>query len=390
MEEVINLKTIKPVRGLATVELFDSTGKKIKEVKSENMITTHTKNHLKWDMKEDFFRGCPGNLPAEPTYCLDNIALTTANITPTDAALEDAGVAIGWCNKAAYSGSDIFRGTLNTAESYASNDKVHWVFDWPTHSANGTFQTIVWGRIATGWPLNGFHAFTKIFLGLLSASQTDFTGLDYYDGFLWTNRSGLLEKRSIDNVYEVIDSFSMPSGGSTSRGFCFGGDFLWHLTRYYVYKIDPSDRTVVDSIPTPEKDMADIIWKDGLLWLGNGSKFFILDPISKTVVADFIPPVGCYKGHFTLDGNSIWVRRDYWAYKVDLTSKSILNVVYIPSSSQPLDIALDEEGALAVITKKDLVKIPDIQIGAKALLPQPITKTSDNTMKVTYEFIFEE
>jgi len=59
-----------------------------------------------WDMKEDFFRGCPGTLPAEPAYPLSHIALYSSSDPEADEPLPDLGSLIGWCNKTAYSGSN--------------------------------------------------------------------------------------------------------------------------------------------------------------------------------------------------------------------------------------------------------------------------------------------
>ena len=63
------------------------------------------------------------------------------------------GNVLGWANTATYSGTDTLRGRgINTIESglQATGLEVKLVFDWPTNAANGTFQTLGFGRLNTG------------------------------------------------------------------------------------------------------------------------------------------------------------------------------------------------------------------------------------------------
>lgn len=64
------------------------------------------------------------------------------------------GELIGYTDKgSSYSGSDILKGTINTAETKLGTEGdgvLHFVFDFPTHVANGSFQSIWWiGDITT-------------------------------------------------------------------------------------------------------------------------------------------------------------------------------------------------------------------------------------------------
>src|SRR5690606_15738890 len=53
------------------------------------------------------------------------------------------GNEIGWAlTTGPYSGSDEKRGSYNTSESFTTQEQVHIVIDFPTHAANGTFQSI--------------------------------------------------------------------------------------------------------------------------------------------------------------------------------------------------------------------------------------------------------
>lgn len=75
--------------------------------------------------------------------------MLTDNTSPVpQTATVFPGNLIGYANATAYTGSDTQRGTLNTAESGfdIQNMVMKFVFDWPTHAANGTFRTVGFGR----------------------------------------------------------------------------------------------------------------------------------------------------------------------------------------------------------------------------------------------------
>jgi len=379
-----------PVKGFVTVELFDKYGDKIKTVRSHNIIRKQTKDHMRWKMKEDFFRGCPGTLPSEPRYCFNNIVLSTATTTPQESGLEDTGEIVGWANKSTYSGSDAHRGTINTSESYATNDKVHWVFDWPTHAANGTFQTILWGNIDTTGKTFLTEYYTLKTLGSI------FNGITWGGGYYWLCDNSADKIHKMNSNYEIIESYNAPD--SIPNGITWGGGFLWLSGANYhkIYKIDPSNMTVISSIPSPENIPQGLAWYDNSLWVTCGTSAMIkkLNPSTGAVLNTIITPVSDVRG-FTFDNNgNIWVvdRSKQKVCKFNPNTSTILVVLY-DTSGLPTDIVLNDDGTLTILRTEYssyLIKHYDLQIGARTLLPQPVTKTSTNTMKVQYDFIFED
>jgi len=153
-QEIVKIKEKNgDIQGIATIQLFDAkTGALELEAKTHNIIYQAVYDWLKsyqWD------KFCAGAFNKTNTYQgyfnMDNIYLTTSTLpegTPYNLFNYD-GKLIGWANKATYSGSDTQRGTPNSAETYTNDEKIHWVFDWPTHAANGTFQTIIWSNTLT-------------------------------------------------------------------------------------------------------------------------------------------------------------------------------------------------------------------------------------------------
>lgn len=74
------------------------------------------------------------------------------------------GTYLGWANTyLTYSGDDAKRGTINLGESYFDVEagKLRLVYDWPSHSANGSFQSVAFADLrydATTYPTH--HAST--------------------------------------------------------------------------------------------------------------------------------------------------------------------------------------------------------------------------------------
>ena len=165
--------------GVYTVQLFDTNGNLIEEAVSENVVS---KIPYAEAYKHKVFRALYEGID----YAGDNGTITStkgsiyhrgsnrtfiyginqgyaSNICLMNSdgfGEEDAfdpwviGDLIGWANcHLTYSGSDTKKGTLNTAESsyvtnYLPNSRVptsytaNYVFDFPTHCANGTFDNI--------------------------------------------------------------------------------------------------------------------------------------------------------------------------------------------------------------------------------------------------------
>jgi len=375
-----------PVKGFVTVELFDKYGDKIKTVKSKNMITQFAKAHMIWDMKEDFFRGCPGTLPSEPGYYLNNIILTSSTATPQDIPLQETGSVIGWADKTAYSGSDVYRGTLNTAESYATNDRVHWVFDWPTHAANGTFQTIIWGN--------------KVGLNQIDASYIRYTQFDYTAYALtiinedyWITSSGRI--RRYDSNFALLASYNSPA--SSPKGITHGNNYLWvSCGDNKIYKMDISNMSVISSYSSPATDPRGLTWYDNKLYVVCGdNKIYELNPVTGAVVHSFTSPMANTTDiAFDNDGNIWTANGSYDINRYNLNNGNLLNSLRGPDSYLQGVFLMENNKLIFMYCRGGywsyLIKVDNLNIGARTLLPQPVTKTSTNTMKVQYDFIFED
>jgi len=374
-----------PVKGFVTVELFDKYGDKIQTVRSHNIIRKPAKDHMIWDMKEDFFRGCPGTLPSEPHYCFNNIVLSTATTTPQESGLSDTGVIIGWANKTAYSGSDVYRGTINTSESYATNDKVHWVFDWPTHAANGTFQTILWGNISN-------FAFTA-FVSLMVDTSYYLSDIALGGGYYWlVNYGNTIIKMSSN--YEILGTYSLAN--TNLIGITWGNNFLWvsDTNGNKIHKINPENMSIVSSFSAPSNTVRGLAWYNNSLWVvcSSDNTLYELNPATGTVISSLVmPKPNVYGVCFDNNGNIFFTINDLFVYKMDRNTGNITSMLDI-QKPYTRGIILNEDNTLLTVqlNARTITKVYDVQIGARTLLPQPVTKTSTNTMKVQYDFIFED
>ncbi|SKA99748.1 hypothetical protein SAMN05443428_1383 [Caloramator quimbayensis] len=145
------LKDERGIKGKVLVELFDSkTNKKVKEAYTENIIPDLF-------FKDMFIRHFAGGImgigPRESDYYNNNFECIylTDSTKPESANTERiSGNITGYAYRnTEYSGTDPLRGTINKAESKMelANGKIRvtFVFDFPTHAANGKFESIYWG-----------------------------------------------------------------------------------------------------------------------------------------------------------------------------------------------------------------------------------------------------
>lgn len=93
---------------------------------------------------------------------------------------------------------------------------------------------------------------------------------------------------------EIIGS--IPSPGSEPRGLTWDGEYLWCADADLdsVYKLDPSDGTVISSLRfSLELDYGGITWSDDdNIWIANGSKIYKVNTSDGIVIESFGCPGG--------------------------------------------------------------------------------------------------
>lgn len=433
------------VRGEVTVKLINDTTKKIEEeVKVENKISKSALQAIQLSQREIFFSKIDSNLNksvydkfGSGPYMIRLISgqfrdgqenTTFYDLDKRERVLspyysyenlKTIGGTVGHSFFGTYTGTSTLRGSLNLAESYATNKRIHIVLDWPTHASNGTISALGtfedystsisydpsdYNPVPLRWLYDTYYTFApkppdgKWLFGIAEDHNTG-------DAFLLltnnkTNSESYFEvfKFGIDGTYTLIGSITMGSNHNKSRvkmtvingnvfvGFqgyvCKVGDKVYGNTNFanfglgfgsyggYIYglkdsktvvKVDPSNMTVVESI-----DIGNI---DTLF--SNG----VEEAVFNDRLSYFYKRLDDYTPSF---------------FVVDLSQKRILSYLNVK-----------KEFGFSYVAKSVFKGIPVfiddyfnfaynvLDVWSFVNLPSPVTKTSAQTLKIEYDFIFE-
>lgn len=418
--EVLKKKLIMPFTGTATVKLYDSlTGKQTYEAKSENRISAAFGNIAYLD---GFYYPMLDNTQKSLlqdiyyTYPFRVMALTTGDIPedPYDYWTwgDIIGYADGWYT---YSGSDILKGTVNKGEWTRSTGLKHFVIDFPTHAANGTFKSIYWtggaSSLSEAQPpvINKVYLKNSIVVGTSSANLSscnlcvDETNLYYltpgnktiivYDKVTEQRKSDItLSVATKAIAYDGTNFWLLISDGSfkkTDKSFNV-------IASYNKSAVLPGD--LVSSV-----DYSDIAVTANYIFISyngctdtSGSSSKYKNCIAKynkdgTFVSKADVYSGTsYRGYITeIPNNKLWVmiygsrcvqvNEDLSIYgSTDLTSCYYYSICW--------DKARQTLFAYSSMNYGSISEYYVVPAAAHTRLPEPVTKTPTNTMKIQYDF----
>lgn len=419
--EVLKKKLIMPVTGTATIKLFDSlTGKQTYEAKSENRISAAFGNVAYLDtfyypMLDNSSNDLLRNIYT--TYPFRVIALTTGDIPedPYDYWTwgDIVGYADGWYT---YSGSHVLKGTVNKGEWSRSTGLKHFVIDFPTHAANGTFKSIYW----TGGENNLSEAqppvINKIYLKDSVVAGTSSVGI-YSSSNLCVDEINLYHLVGTSQTVRVYDKVTKQRKSDitlsvTAKAIAYDGMNFWLLISDGSFKKTDKSFNVIGSynksavLPgdlVSSVDYTDIAVTANYIFVtysgctdtsGSSSKY-------KNCIAKynkdgtFVSKVDIYsgtsyKGYITeIPNNKLWVmiygsrcvqvNEDLSVYgSTDLTSCYYYSVCWDEARQSLFAYSSTNYGLIA-----EYYVVP---AAAHTLLPEPITKTPTNTMKIQYDF----
>lgn len=449
VETLRKKKPLGGIRGLATIELFNSnTGEIVYKAETENVINNSVGRLIFFDC---FYRRlrCKGSvtstyikLPFKRLYLSDYTGIEDSN------EKYFKGEVIGWADKdEPYSGSSTLQGTINLGESYSefmSDGKIrmHFVFDFPTHTANGTFQTIYWYQDVVK---NSVYSTEINLFGTSTVENKHSVICDYISYYCsdYENTGYYLYSKSISGVYyKVFRSFNLDT--STNK-----------QTEYmYFYKEDGSKITDSESVNGMCADNLNLylyynressidIYKfklDGT-WVSKTTKAATsyknssgITPVIKDFsVIEGVPYMsiyyridGAYECHLLKlnenfgvvedqiittpsYGGSTWhilsvaKTKEYWI----LGDSNNRHFLYDNSFKLLLDNVNFSTGISSVTKRYFYSKnhsygyclacgsyyvyyvFGPATIGAQTLLAAPVTKTPTNTMKIQYDFIID-
>ncbi|MEG1256419.1 hypothetical protein [Clostridium sp.] len=446
-------KPLSDMKGIATIELFNAeTGEKIYKAETENLINNAVGRLMFFEAFYRKLRVGGGVDTSYVTFPFKRIYLS--NHTGLENAEEKyfKGEVIGYADKdETYSGSSTLRGTVNLSESYSvfTSDgkiKLHFVFDFPTHAANGTFQTIYW------YQGEGKDSIYSTYVNIFNTSSlgSEYSVIRDYGSYYcsdYDNTGYYLYTKNISSVYyRVFKSFYLDTSQNKQAdlGYFYKEDgSKLREGDFYVNEIDADDKNIylyynkgssvelykftLDGTWVSKTILAATSYKniggvtptiktfkiiDGVHYMSvyyvvNGQNVCHLLKLNSAyaIDRDYTLETPSYAGT-SWEVSIIGKTKEYWALSdssgvifYDNSFNVILSKVSmsdgISSNSKRYFFSRNHNyGYCFVISSSSTpyysyyVFGPSI-IGAQTLLAAPVTKTPTNTMKIQYDFIID-
>lgn len=381
MIESVNLDNKLNVKGKVKVELFDDlTGRKVEEIKTENFIARGVDYLYRLAMISIFTDGRytgGTNLYNSFSDPFQYMMLTDASHPegPVNEWLVK-GREIGFAyTDSTYSGSDIYRGSYNASESFTNNERVHIVIDFPTHAGNGTFQSIYFLYNGTVFGTSAF--FDRPFGSILSVQR-------YNNDFYVLSNDGRVFMRYDEN-FNQLGQWTLRNGSpSYNKDFVIRNGVIYIANDYGF-----SSARGIWKVPLSEPDSTNIeqiydakacygITHDGTYFYVSTEDNEIIQFDNNFNVVEIYEPktyrVNIIRNRMYADtdgtiliGNYVWDKGNNLTYTGGIDLRGIIDD----------DKIIDSGGQL----------VPKKGISSRALLDSPVTKTSNNTMKITYDFM---
>lgn len=376
------VKFSKPIRpkGKIKIELFCcDSGRKLHEIKNTNFIAKGVDYIYEARMRdlftnERFTGGQNAEQEFHNPYTMMVLTDSKHDEDPNNEWLIK-GKQVGFANTdSVYSGDSEVQGTYNASESITTAEHVHMVFDFPTHSANGTFESIYFKpklltfdrpSIRDGMyqlPVN-YHQFIE------------------YGDYIYGKSSGNVYKLSKD--FEVLEQVS--GLGSTYNGMEIISGYLYYTHGRFLRKIH------LDNLFESGNDYEDVKVFDsnvfGLAFDSNERRLYIYQGNSLEIrdydnELELLESIELGLGandyaRLRLHEEFLFAGRYY--FDKDFNQHDYGNEV-----RGFIDNQIVVENRLGQSTL--LCIYPRTHIGSRCKLDAPVTKTENTTMKVTYDF----
>lgn len=376
-------------KGKVKVELFDDlTGKKIEEIKTNNFIAKGIEYYFKVLMANQFTRNRgTGAINHTVNDLFERMTLTDAShAEQPDKEWYIKGNEIGWAlTSGTYSGGDNKRGSYNTSESFTTQEQVHIVIDFPTHAANGTFQSIYFTPNDNPPNYGIFRPFVLQGLpGVLKVQK--------YNNQIWVLHSSSSDSAShssssisrYDDNFNHIETYNLPYNKF---------DFYIH-NNYIYYAEDTTTRSVQRAPLSNPANLSTVLQLNnfvaGIVFDHKNNQFLVSDGLNNGYIHRYDTSFNLLSS--TPSGN---IRYDYRYSKMFITDDGDIflndsNRSYIVQDN----VAVTDAKIGLVMGVIDNYKVmrngevmPQTGISSRALLDAPVTKTSNTTMKITYDFM---
>lgn len=380
MKEFIDLSSQFKPKGKIKVELFDDlTGKKVDEIVGENFISRGVYDILfKMAMVSLFTQGkYTGGSDYysdinNPFQCMILTDATHAEAPDSEWIIRGNEVGYAYTD-GTYSGGDTSRGSYNAQESFTSREQVHIVVDFPTHASNGTFQSIYFTYNGSVFSNQRFfyRPFPSFFVDKVMR----------YGDKIYVLNNGVFYEYDLDfNLVATYDNL-----------YYDANDFV--IYNNYIYFVYGSALNSVWRVPlsNPEATSETVVG-----WSSNTSGICFDEVNQQFLVYSYGTgnPIRRYNTNWELlseDPTNLSGDETLVYYKGDIFAGNRIlesgrgNFRWTGTGHKIRGFVgdnyyVDNSGYL----------LPKVGISSRVLLDSPITKTSNNTMKVTYDFMLPQ
>lgn len=417
--------------GKLEVRVFNKSGDIVQQQVKHNFIGKDFQELLKIGMREIFYRGLTtkGNMInynqfnslGNPLSVMLLTDATHGESPTTERFIRGNTVGYAYTDDTYGESSDV-RGNINTEESITEPDRIRLVYDFPTNTANGTFQSIYFGSKEA--PIRDSRIFERV---PKTDKITGYIGdVDVYrDKVYVVGNTNLVQ----GNVLRVYDKNTMElevtedsSGGTEDGGItsvCVYNNYVYitksAMTRYGLFRKNIGDlgngknweAVGVGSISINEHPVGIYFDKDKdsfIVLFGRSHtttvpteiRYYSTDwdlievyPIKSLPNTDYVISgnggrnLRGHLGGFVGDGNGGYVQgliEDNKGVRYIKKGKEYVRTETLMVNSHG---EWDDE----YFVGDGFTKVPKTDFFAsRTLLPDPVTKTESNTMKVIYEF----
>ncbi|MED4354791.1 hypothetical protein P9265_21160 [Schinkia azotoformans] len=402
-------------KGHVKVELFDDlTGRKVDGKSKHNYISNYAKkNFFKYLMYGGFTykRAVNPQSYYDATNPFERMLLTTANHPENPDEFEYKGDVIGYAStKTAYSGSSPQIGTINTSESYINHGRCHFVFDFATNVAIGTFQSIYF--VPEDFRLTS---------NSVSSLSNSITHLEIKDNFIYTvHSSGVFRK--YDKYFNLVQEWTAakivktnnpePSGFTTfnSPNFTIQDEYIYYSDTSNGYRVNGNYPTQIlrASLSDPltaqwvttfydsnYKSYPPITFdrKRNLFYRTNGLSQLLIYDVNFNLLKTF--SIGSNNGDLIVYGDLFTTSRDHYNINTgtdglpEFQKMNLTSAFDLVQQSYTSIVGFDDDFCYMQYTSSGtrIHCVPNVFVGSRCLLPEPVTKTNAQTMKITYDFI---
>ena len=396
------------IKGIATIELFDAkTNDLIIEAKSHNIIYDLVYQYLRYLQWEMFLYGLPNTDlgKVDGIYYrylgIDKVYLTNSPIEEAELDYD-----ITTYDESIYIGEVISAGTATysaTSESYVNDNRAHAVLNFDKNTANGTFNTILW--LSDTNP----DCFPDVVYRNVVPSDPNGYRIELVDDYLYVlNKAGILFKFTKDGTkIEEINNTNLVAGGTHPVGFASDGVFLYGLD--YDGKFIKTDRNGI-AVETPkyigistnaatgyglcfDRGYLYAIDANWMLYKISTSGILLEGPTNSVLHAGWYGS-GDYGVGIASDGAAFYMT-DYKGTMIKASKNGrIMGLFSLDYDSYennaPYPIVFDGRNIYSIRNYSgylDKYSRYYPQWTARTVLPRPITKTSNQTMRIVYDFI---